>query len=80
MSSYAVYNCVLAFSPLVRERYARRYLSSPVPLAQPNDVAYAVHGALITSVIYTRFYHRLRDCTEAEGQKTRPRIGSLLIL
>ncbi|KAI0975669.1 putative cystinosin [Xylaria arbuscula] len=79
MSSYAIHNCVLAFSPLVRDQYAQRHPSSPGPLVQLNDVAYAVHGALITSVIYTQFYPQLWGFKQVEGQKTRPGVGSLLI-
>ncbi|KAI1149644.1 putative L-cystine transporter, partial [Nemania diffusa] len=79
MSSYAVHNCILAFSPVVREQYARRHPSSPVPLVQANDVAYAIHGALITGIIYTQFYPHLWRFTQVEGQKIKPGIGSLLI-
>ncbi|KAI1299761.1 putative cystinosin [Xylaria venustula] len=79
MSSYAIHNCVLAFSPLVREQFAQRHPSSPSPMVQLNDVAYAVHGALITTVIYTQFYPRLWSFKQVDGQKTRPGVGSLLI-
>jgi cystinosin len=79
MWSYAVHNCVLAFSPLVREQYARRHPNSPIPLVQANDVAYAVHGALITSIIYTQFYPSLWGFTQAESQKTRPGTSSLVL-
>ncbi|KAL1862923.1 hypothetical protein Daus18300_008253 [Diaporthe australafricana] len=59
MTSYAVHNLVLFYSPAVRAQYAHRYPRHPTPTVQPNDIAYAVHGALITVLIYSQFYPRL---------------------
>lgn len=59
MASYAVHNLVLFFSPVVRAQYAHRYPRNPIPTVQPNDIAYAVHGALIAVLIYSQFYPRL---------------------
>lgn len=59
MSSYAVYNLSLFFSPIVREQYARRHAANPEPAVQPNDVAYALHGTIITIFTYSQFYPRL---------------------
>lgn len=59
MTSYAIHNLALFFSPVVRDQYARRYPRNPVPTVQPNDIAYAVHGAIITVLIYSQFYPRL---------------------
>lgn len=59
MTSYAVHNLALFFSPVVRAQYAHRYPRNPNPTVQPNDIAYAVHGAIITILIYSQFYPRL---------------------
>lgn len=59
MTSYAIHNLVLFFSPVVRAQYARRYPRNPTPTVQPNDIAYAVHGAVITVLLYSQFYPRL---------------------
>jgi cystinosin len=59
MGSYAVYNLALYFSPVVRGQYARRHPTNPEPAVQPNDVAYAVHGSVITILTYSQFYPRL---------------------
>lgn len=59
MTSYAIHNLVFYLSPVVREQYAHRHPIQPVPTVQLNDVAYAVHGAVITAVIYSQFYPRV---------------------
>ncbi|KAJ6783875.1 hypothetical protein PWT90_08831 [Aphanocladium album] len=59
MASYAIYNTVLALSSTVRRQYAERYPNNPTPIIQPNDVAYAVHGLIISIVIYSQYYPRL---------------------
>ncbi|KAI7773418.1 hypothetical protein LA080_010951 [Diaporthe eres] len=59
MTSYAIHNLALYFSPVVRAQYAHRYPRNPTPTVQPNDIAYAVHGAVITVLIYSQFYPRL---------------------
>jgi cystinosin len=68
--SYAIYNVVLFFSPTVRKQYADRNPSSPIPSVQPNDVAYGLHGALITIVMYTQFYPRLWGMIRLKDNKS----------
>lgn len=59
MTSYAIHNVVLFTSPVVRAQYAHRYPHNPIPTVQPNDIAYSVHGAIITVLIYSQFYPKL---------------------
>lgn len=59
MVAYTFYNIALAFSATVRRQYAERNPESPTPIVQPNDVAYAIHGLVIATVVYSQFYPRL---------------------
>jgi cystinosin len=56
MTCYSIHNLVLFFSPLVRAQYARRSPGNPIPTVQPNDIAYALHGVVITVLVYSQFY------------------------
>jgi cystinosin len=67
MTSYAIHNVVMFFSAVVRAQYAHRNPRNPVPTVRANDIAYAVHGALITVFIYSQFYPRLWCFTPIEG-------------
>lgn len=67
MNSYAIHNIVLYFSPVVRAQYASRHPAQPEPTVQPNDIAFAVHGAIITIVVYSQFYARLWRFTPVQG-------------
>lgn len=67
MTSYAVHNIVLLLSPHVRAQYAHRHPQNPIPTVQPNDVVYALHGAMITLLIYSQFYPRIWRFTPIKG-------------
>ncbi|KAF3004536.1 hypothetical protein E8E14_000334 [Neopestalotiopsis sp. 37M] len=72
MTSYAVHNCVLSYSPTVRHQYAQRNPHNPIPTVQLNDVVYAIHGAVIVFVIYTQFYPRIWRFTPSKAQRASP--------
>ncbi|KKY31183.1 putative lysosomal cystine transporter [Diaporthe ampelina] len=72
MTSYAIHNLVLFFSPVVRAQYAHRYPRSPTPTVQPNDIAYAVHGCIITVLVYSQFYPGLWRFARARDLRCSP--------
>lgn len=67
MASYAIHNVVMFSSEVVRAQYASRHPHNPVPTVRPNDVAYAVHGAVITVVLFSQFYPKVWRFTPIEG-------------
>lgn len=69
MTSYAIHNLVLFYSPVVRAQYARRHPGQPEPTVQPNDIAFAVHGMAITFVVYTQFYPWIWRFTPVPGAR-----------
>lgn len=69
MTSYAVHNLVLSYSPVVRAQYARRHPGQPEPTVQPNDIAFAVHGVAITLVVYSQFWPWIWRFTPVPGAK-----------
>lgn len=59
MASYAIYSLALFSAPVIRRQYADRYPHHPLPTVQLNDVAYCLHGAVMSAIIYSQFYPRL---------------------
>lgn len=67
MASYAIYNLALYSWPTIRHEYAQRYPGHPDPTVQLNDIVYALHGAIITAIIYSQFYPALWRFTPIKG-------------
>jgi cystinosin len=44
---------------MIRHQYAQRHNISPEPTVQVNDVAFAVHAVIMSSVAYSQFWSRL---------------------
>jgi len=46
---YAIYSTAFFFEPHIREEYRRRH-GGHLPSVQPNDVAFAIHAAILASI------------------------------
>ncbi|PYH90718.1 PQ-loop-domain-containing protein, partial [Aspergillus ellipticus CBS 707.79] len=55
LCGYTVFNGSLLFSSVIREQYADRHPQSPDPPVHLNDFFYALHGAVMCSLIYSQF-------------------------
>lgn len=53
---YAVSTCCFLYSDLIRYQYAARNPLAPLPTVRFNDLAFALHAVLLTSVTYSQFY------------------------
>jgi cystinosin len=53
---YTIYALGFLYSPLIRKQYAARNPSSPEPSVQLNDLAFAVHAVILSSLIYSQFF------------------------
>jgi cystinosin len=56
---YAISTSAFLYSSVIREQYAARHLSSPEPTVQFNDLAFALHAVLLTTLTYSQFFPRL---------------------
>lgn len=53
---YTISASALLYSPLIRQEYAERHATSSEPTVRVNDVAFAVHAVVMSSVYYSQFW------------------------
>ena len=53
---YLISSLAFLYSPLIRRQYAARNPRSPEPTVRLNDLAFIVHGVVLSSVVYSQFY------------------------
>ena len=53
---YLLSNSLLLFSPVVRAEYAARNPASPEPTVRANDVAFAGHAFLLSTITLSQFW------------------------
>lgn len=58
-TSYAISTSSFLYSTLIREQYAARHELSPEPTVQFNDLAFAVHAVVLTTLTYSQFFPKL---------------------
>lgn len=75
---YTISTCALLYSPLIRKQYTERHSESSEPTVQPNDVAFAVHAVIMSSVYYSQFWSNLWGFRVGRMQRlSRPMAGVL---
>jgi cystinosin len=59
--SYAIYNTLLYFDPVVREQYRRRH-DGENNLVQLNDVVFSLHAMIFITITFVQtFIYKVRD-------------------
>jgi len=53
---YGVYTAAFLYSPLICEQYASRHPLAPKPSVRFNDLAFAVHAIILSSIVYSQFW------------------------
>ncbi|KKZ62223.1 hypothetical protein EMCG_03361 [[Emmonsia] crescens] len=53
---YMIYTVAFLYSPLIRQQYAARHPISPVPSVRFNDLAFAVHAVILSSLVFSQFW------------------------
>lgn len=53
---YAASTSALLYSPLIREQYAERHRTSSEPTVRLNDLAFALHAIIMSSLAYSQFW------------------------
>ncbi|PGH23246.1 hypothetical protein AJ80_02662 [Polytolypa hystricis UAMH7299] len=56
---YAIYTSTFLYSPLIREQYAARHPISPEPTVRFNDLAFAAHAVVLSSLTYSQFWPQI---------------------
>ncbi|OJD12322.1 hypothetical protein AJ78_07054 [Emergomyces pasteurianus Ep9510] len=51
-----IYTASLLYSPLIRQQYAARHPISPEPSVRFNDLAFAVHAVILSSLVFSQFW------------------------
>jgi len=53
---YAISTAAFLYSPVIRRQYAARHPASPEPTVRINDLAFALHAAVLTGLTYSQFF------------------------
>ncbi|OAX81950.1 hypothetical protein ACJ72_03709 [Emergomyces africanus] len=53
---YMIYTATFLCSPLIRDQYAARHPISPEPSVRLNDLAFAVHAVILSSLVLSQFW------------------------
>lgn len=53
---YMIYTFSFLYSPVIRDQYAARHPISPEPSVRFNDLAFAIHAVILSTVVYTQFF------------------------
>lgn len=53
---YTIYTAALLYSPVIRKQYAARYPHSGEPTVRFNDLAFAVHAVVLSTLVYSQFW------------------------
>ena len=56
---YTISTSTFLYSPRIRAEYAARHPASPIPAVRLNDLAFAVHGVVLTVLTYSQFFPSL---------------------
>lgn len=51
-----IYTFSFLYSPVIRDQYAARHPISPEPSVRFNDLAFAIHAVILSTVVYTQFF------------------------
>ena len=53
---YAASTSALLYSPLIRQQYTERHKASSEPTVRVNDLAFALHAIIMSTLIYSQFW------------------------
>ncbi|KAI5301238.1 hypothetical protein KEM55_008783 [Ascosphaera atra] len=72
----SIYQFSFMFSPLIRAQYAARHPQAPEPTTRLNDLFFAVHALILSSITYSQFFPRLWGLEVSHHQKaSKPVLG-----
>lgn len=69
---YTVSTASFLFSSEIRHEYAARHPLAPEPTGRPNDLAFALHAAIVCVVVYSQFWHKLWHFTDDKPRRASP--------
>ncbi|KAK6338124.1 hypothetical protein TWF696_001595 [Orbilia brochopaga] len=77
---YLTYTALLLYSPRIRAEYAARYTNAPNPTVRLNDLAFALHAAILASVTYSQFFPAIWGYEAGRRrERTRPAVWGVIV-
>ncbi|EEH42967.2 uncharacterized protein PADG_07787 [Paracoccidioides brasiliensis Pb18] len=74
--SYLIYTATFLYSPLIRRQYASRYPIAPEPTVRLNDLAFAAHAVVLSSLVFSQFFPAIWGFRVSKFQKiSKPIVG-----
>lgn len=67
--SYAIYTITFLYSPVIRGQYAARHPQSEEPTVRVNDLVFAVHAVVLSSLMYSQFFPKIWGFKVSRHQK-----------
>lgn len=72
----SIYQFSFMYSSLIRAQYAARHPSAPEPTTQINDLAFAVHALILSSISYSQFFPSIWGLRVSSHQRaSKPVLG-----
>ncbi|KAI5304925.1 hypothetical protein KEM56_005690 [Ascosphaera pollenicola] len=72
----SIYQFSFMYSPLIRAQYAARHPAAPEPTTQMNDLVFAVHALILSSISYSQFFPSIWGLRVSSHQKaSKPVLG-----
>ncbi|EQL30697.1 hypothetical protein BDFG_06847 [Blastomyces dermatitidis ATCC 26199] len=73
---YMIYAFSFLYSPLILQQYAARHPISPEPSVRFNDLAFAVHAVILSSLVFSQFWPSIWGFKVSKFQRiSRPIAG-----
>jgi cystinosin len=75
---YTISTSAFLYSPLIRQQYAARHISSPEPTVRFNDLAFALHAVVLTLLTCTQFFPDLWGFKVGKHQRVSQPIAGIV--
>ncbi|MCJ1442746.1 MAG: hypothetical protein MMC23_003243 [Stictis urceolatum] len=76
---YFLSTTLLFAEPTIRSQYAARNPTSPEPTVRANDVAFAAHAVLLTSITISQWWSWLWGMKQKKGQRPKRYISGVAL-
>jgi len=75
--SYAISTACFLYSPVIRQQYAARHPISREPTVRFNDLAFGVHGVILTILTFSQFFPRIWGFQVSSSQRVSKPVAGI---